>query len=256
MASNITDGQLITLFTNITILLSRYGSLVLVILGTVGNTLNIIVFRQQKLCESSCTIYFFISACIDLILTLTIALRRVLNTYNLDYSAIISVLCKMRHFTYFTLSSLSVWMTALATIDRFIISSPVATRRHLSSFRNTYRLIAASTVLLALIFADLFYCADVVFNGVISSCSASTSKQCGYYNQIARLMTILFIPGTVILVFSIGIIRNLRTVKMVTNIVSRTGNNRHQIRKTDRELFKVRSIPKELYTFHDRGFFF
>jgi hypothetical protein len=245
-ASTSSDDELIAQLAYITILVSRYGILVLVILGIVGNALNVIIFCQPKLRSSPCTLYLCTGACIDFILTVTIALPRMLTTYNLDYSAIIGILCKMRHFTYYNLSSLSVWMVALATFDRFLISSPLATRRQMSSFRNTYRFIAGSSILLTLIFGDLFYCADVVANGVITSCSASTSKQCGFYNQIARLLTVLFIPETVILVFSIGIIRNLKSLKVVPTATSRSESQQYRIRKTDRDLIKVRIFILQL----------
>ncbi|CAF1507290.1 unnamed protein product [Rotaria magnacalcarata] len=232
------DDQLIALLTNTAIAVSRYGILVLVILGAVGNTLNIIVFSQRKLRSSPCTVYFLTSACIDLILTLTIALPRVLLTYNLDYSAIIGVLCKMRQFTYYSFSSLSVWMTALTTVDRFLISSPLATRRQMSSFRNTYGLIIASCILLTLIFGNLLYCAAIASNGVIIECSIF-SGLCGYYNQIARVLTTLFIPETVIVIFSVGMIRNLRSLKAVPNMISNGEHTLGRIRKIDKELFKL-----------------
>lgn len=239
-ASVSSDSQLIAQLNYIQISLSRYAVLALVILGTVGNTFNVMIFCQRKLRASPCTLYFRSNACICLFLTLTIELPRMLTTYGLDYSSIIGTLCKMRHFTYYSMASLSVWMVALTTVDRFFISSPLATRRQMSSFRNVYRLIAGSSVLMALIFADLFYCADVVTTGVISSCSSSTSKACGFYNQIARFTTALFIPGTVILVFGIGIIRNLKSIRVIATGMSQDVSQQHRIRKTDRELIKVR----------------
>lgn len=244
-ASTSSDTELIALLTTITIAVSRWVILTLVILGTIGNTLNLIVFSQKKLRTSPCTLYLCVAAFIDLILTLAIALPRMLTTYNLDYSGIIGILCKLRHFTYYSLSSLSVWMVALGTFDRFLISSPLTTRRQMSSFRNAYRLIGGSAVILGLIFGDLFYCADVLNNGVITSCSASTSKQCGFYNQIARLLTVFCIPGIIISVSGIGITRNLRSLKAVIPQTSQDASKQHRIGKLDRELIKVR-----IFIFH------
>jgi hypothetical protein len=223
-SSTSSDDQLIAQLSYITILISRYGILILVILGTIGNTLNVIVFCQQKLRDSPCTLYLCIGACIDLTLTLTIALPRMLVTYNLDYSAIIGSLCKMCQFAYYCLSSLSIWMVVLATVDRFLISSRLATRRQMSSFHNAYRLIGGSSVLLVSIFADLLYCADVVNSGVITSCSASTSQQCGFYNQIAWILTVLCIPEMVILISGIGIIRNLKSFKVTATAIPHSKN--------------------------------
>lgn len=238
-ASTSSDDQLIASLTNLTTLITRYGLLVLVIFGTIGNTFNVIIFCQQKLRKNPCTLYLCTGAWIDLILTLTIAFPLMLSTYNLDYSATIGILCKMRHFTYYSLSSLSVWMIALATFDRFLISSPQVTRRQMSSFRNAYRLILGSLLVLILIFGDLFYCADLVPSGASTKCTASTSTQCGFYNQIARLLTVLCIPDTMILVFGIGIIRNLKSLKMMKTRTLQSESQQYRIRKTDKELIKV-----------------
>ena len=234
-----TNSTLITLLNSITLSISRYGSFVLVILGTIGNILNILIFRQKKLRASPCTLYLCTSSCIDLTLTLGIALPRMLTTYDLDYSAKIGMICKVRHFIYYSLSILSVWMVTLAAVDRFLITSPLTKRRQMSSLRNAYRLIGASPILVTLVFGNLFYCADVVDNGVITSCSASTTKQCGFYNQIARIVTVLCIPETVIIIVSINMTRNLRSLKQATVTTAFTRSARYRVRKIDRELIKV-----------------
>ena len=124
-------------------------------------------------------------------------------------------------------------MVVLATFDRFLI---------ISSFRNARRLIVCSSMIIIIIFGDLFYCGDIVSNGVITSCSASTSKQCGFYNQIARLLTVLFIPEIVILMFTISIIHNLRFFQV-------TASQQYRIRKTDRQIMKV-NLKIILQTFY------
>ncbi|CAF0930671.1 unnamed protein product [Adineta ricciae] len=239
-ATSSTDNTLITLLNSITLAISRYGIFVLVILGTTGNILNVLIFRQKKLRASPCTLYLCTSSCIDLILTLGINLPRMLTTYDLDYSAKIGMICKIRHFTYYSLSILSVWMVTLAAVDRFLITSPLAKRRQMSSLRNAYRLISASSILVTLVFGNLFYCADVIDNGVITSCSASTTRQCGFYNQIARLVTVLCIPQMVIMVVSINMTRNLRSLKQATVTIASTRSAQYRVRKIDRELIKVR----------------
>ncbi|CAF1164968.1 unnamed protein product [Adineta ricciae] len=235
-----TNSTLITLLNSITLSISRYGFFIFVIFGTIGNILNVLIFYQKKLRASPCALYLRTSSCIDLVLTLGISLPRMLTTYDLDYSAKIGIICKMRHFTYYSLSILSVWMVALAAVDRFLITSPLAKRRQMSSLRNAYRLISASAILVTLVFGNLFYCADVVDNGVITSCSASTTRQCGFYNQIARLVTVLCIPEMVIIAVSINMTRNLRYLKQATVTITSIRSAQYRVRKIDRQLIKVR----------------
>jgi hypothetical protein len=155
------DAALIAELTVIGQLLTRYIILVMIILSLVGNSLNILVFSQRKLRSSPCTVYLLAAACFNLVWTIAAVISRFLLTYNLDFSAQLSPLCKVRHFIFFSFASLSVWMMALATFDRFLISSPLVKYRQFSSFRNAYRMIGIIAVILCLNYSNLFYCANI-----------------------------------------------------------------------------------------------
>jgi len=245
-ASTVNNAELIAQLNTIGQLLTRYAILILVILNFVGNTLNILVFRQQKLRTNPCTTYLLFAAFYNLIWAVAAIFSRFLGTYNLDFSAQIPGLCKIRHFTFYTFSSLSVWMMALATFDRFLISSPLVKYRQLSSFKNTYLFIGTITLLLCVNYTNLFYCAGIKGKPPSSSCTSITSTICGFYNELSRVMTVAIIPGSIILVFGMGTIQHLKKLRTAVAVApTNSAQPQNRMRKTDRELIQVRNIKKE-----------
>jgi hypothetical protein len=254
-ASTATNAELIAQLTTIGQLLTRYVLLVMIILNLVGNILNVLVFCQKKLRTNPCTIYLLFAACFNLIWTVAAIFSHFLATYNLDFSSQIIGLCKIRHFTFYTFSSLSVWMMALATFDRFLISSPLVKYRQFSSFKNTYLLIGVTTLLLSVNYTNLFYCAGITGTPPSTSCTSITTPVCGYYNELARIMTVAIIPGLIIFVFGMGTIQHLKKLRTVVAIAPNgSAQPQHRMRKTDRELMQVRNIKKE-YDMIILGFF-
>jgi hypothetical protein len=233
-ASISTDAQFIAELTLLGKLLTRYILLIMFILSLVGNILNVLVFCQSKLRSNPCTIYLLAGSCFNLIWTVAAVLSRFLSTYNLDFSAQISALCKVRHFIFFTFSSVSVWMMTLATFDRFLISSPLVKYRQFSSFSNAYRMMGTITLILSVNYANLFYCANIKGTPPSSSCTSITTQVCGFYNELSRIMTVAIIPGSVIFMFGYGTIRHLKKLR---NAVGTTSTDRAQpqfrMRKTD-----------------------
>ncbi len=238
-----TDAALIAELALIGKLLTRYILLVMVILSFVGNILNILIFCQAKLRSSPCTIYLLSSACFNLIWAVAAVFSRFLSTYNLDFSAQISGLCKVRHFIFFSFSSVSVWMMTLATFDRFLISSPLVKYRQFSSFKNVYRMIGIITLILCCNYSNLFYCANIKGTPPSSSCTSITSQICGFYNEISRIMTVAIIPGSVIFVFGLGTIRHLKKLRTAVGPTSTdVAQPQFRMRKTDQQLIRVINI--------------
>ena len=244
-ASTSSDAQYIAELILIGQMLTRYILLVMVILSLFGNILNILIFCQPKLRSNPCTVYLLAASCFNLVWTVAAVFSRFLSTYNLDFSAQISDLCKVRHFIFFSFSSVSVWMMALATFDRFLISSPSAKCRQFSSFGNAYRMIGVITIILCGNYANLFYCANIKGTPPSSSCTSVTTQICGFYNEISRIMTVAIIPGLVIFVFGFGTIRHLKKLRTA---VGTTSTDRTQpqfrMRKTDQELMRVINIKQ------------
>jgi len=242
------DAALIAELTVIGQLLTRYILLVMVILSLIGNSMNILVFCQRKLLSSPCTVYFLAAACFNLVWTIAAVVSRFLSTYNLDFSAQLSPLCKVRHFIFFSFASLSVWMMALATFDRFLISSPLTKYRQVSSFRNAYRMIGIIAVILCLNYANLFYCANIKGKPPSSTCTSITTQVCGFYNELSRIMTVAILPGSVIFFFGLGTIKHLKKLRTAVGTTSTSGaQSQFRMRKTDQELIRVINIEEKFH---------
>ncbi len=241
------NAALIAELTLIGTLVTRYILLVMIILSLFGNILNILVFCQAKMRSSPCTIYLLASACFNLLWTVDAVVPRFLSTYNLDFSAQISRLCKVRHYIFYTFSSVSVWMMTLATFDRFLISSKSVKYRQFSSFKNAYRMIGVVTIILCCNYSNLIYCANISGTPPTSSCTSITSKICGFYNEISRIMTVAIIPGSVIFAFGLGTIRHLKSLRTAVGPSSTEGAQpQFKMRKTDQQLMRVINIKEKL----------
>ncbi|CAF3942583.1 unnamed protein product [Rotaria sp. Silwood2] len=211
----------------------RYVLIIMIILGLVGNIFNILVFHQPKLRSNPCSFYLITSAYVNIVWIMTSPLSRMLATFQLDLSENISILCKIRRSVAYSFSSLSMISIAFATVDRFLVSSSKIEYRRLSSLRNAHRLIIITAFIYCLIFADMFYCLDIVGVPPSITCTINTTRICGLYNEIARLIVLVFIPSMLILIFGYGTIRN---VKKSRRISRPQGNTIHRI---DRHLTQM-----------------
>jgi hypothetical protein len=232
------DAEAITRLSTVGLHLTRYSLIIIVILGLFGNTLNILVFRQSKLRSNPCSFYLMSAAYANLIWIIAGPCIRMISTFGLDLSERIAILCKIRHFIIYSLQSLSIMYVALGTIDRFLISSMKVKYRRLSSLQNAHRLTIIVSIIYCLIFANMFYCLNVTGTSPLLACTATTSRICGLFNEIARLIVLAFIPTLLILIFGFGTIQNIK--KSRKNITPQP-NTHHNIHQKDRQLVKVRT---------------
>jgi hypothetical protein len=105
--------------------------------------------------------------------------------------------------------------------------------RRLSSLQNARRLTLIITTIYCLIFANMFYCLNVTGTSPSLACTTITSRVCGLFNEIARLVLLAFIPSLLILIFGFGTIQNIK--KSRKNITPQ-----QNIHRKDRQLVKVR----------------
>ncbi len=77
---------------------------------------------------------------------------------------------------------------------------------------------AISTIIYCLIYVDLLYCLDVTETPPHLVCTSNTIQAYGLYNEIARLLALVFISCMLIFIFDYKTIRNIR--KRQANIIS------------------------------------
>ncbi|CAF1201555.1 unnamed protein product [Rotaria sordida] len=147
---------------------------------------------------------------------MTSPLSRMLATFQLDLSENINILCKIRQSLSYTFSSLSMISIAFVSVDRFLISSSQVEYRQLSSLHNAHCLIIITTFIYFLVFVDMFYCLDIVDKSPSITCTINTTHIYGLYNEIARLIVLVFIPSMLILIFGYGTIQHIKKSRQMS----------------------------------------
>ncbi|CAF5130943.1 unnamed protein product, partial [Rotaria sp. Silwood1] len=103
--------------------LNRYGLSMIFILGIIGNSFIIILFRKYR--QNSCSMYFFWASIINN-LYLLFAIPPTL--YSINYGDLNSrslIYCKLRFYLTNTLGQSARYFTLLACIDRFILTTMI-----------------------------------------------------------------------------------------------------------------------------------
>ncbi|CAC5426386.1 unnamed protein product [Mytilus coruscus] len=95
---------------------------ILLLLGTVGNVLSILVLRRPTIRKSVCSIYLVVLAITDLLVLYTGLLRQwILNTFNVDIRATSSTACKIHIWILYSSMDYSAWILIAVTIDRVLL---------------------------------------------------------------------------------------------------------------------------------------
>ena len=217
--------------------LIRYFCMTLLFFGTFGNVLNICIFTRAKLRSVPCSWYFLASTFSSLIALYTGCLTRVLTSYDYyphtDLSKIIY--CKFRTYLTFTNLSLSVWLIIGACIDRWASSSTNVQIRSFSNVKRAKQMIILITIIIYLVNGEMLYCFNGKFQSNIGSCQ-SISESCELYNNIALFFTYSLFPASLMLIFGLLTIRNIRRSRqqIVPSIIP-ISTNRNQ-RKTTKQM--------------------
>jgi len=107
------------------------GSPVLILVGTVGNVLSILVLRRPKLRQSTTMFYLTCLSFGDLFTLYTGLLRYwISETFGEDIRNISSVSCKLHTFLVYYSLDITVWILVSVTLDRCVsVSLPFKSKR-------------------------------------------------------------------------------------------------------------------------------
>lgn len=230
-ASYIANLQFIS--TEITLFMSIF----ILLFGIIGNLLNCVVFMQRSLRSKPCAIYFLMASILNIIVITSGVSPRAFQSFFMlpDQTETVPVLCKLRIIVLFTIRTISSWLIALATVDRYLISSVNVSRRQKSNLKNTYLWIIIVSILSSLVWAEAGYCFDANLVGTPQKCYAK-SDACRVFNDLAQSFITNIIPSLVMLVFGLLTITNIRHSRQVgissanTNINGSTRRNRRDER--------------------------
>ena len=158
-------------------LLLRYILPFIIVIGTVGNTLNIIILTHPSLCRHACSRYFLALAINNLFYSSVALIHRLLSSgYQLNVSNSSLIACKMISYINTLNAFLSPYLIVLASIDRYCASSTSARIRSFSSIRVAKWSIGGIFLFYVLFFIHIIILADLQnADGAICRVQADTT---------------------------------------------------------------------------------
>jgi hypothetical protein len=236
-------------------LLSSSG-IMYIIIGTMGNVLNIILFKQRHLRTLSPSITFLLAASVvNLVDIYSFILLRTLIGFKITPAFYSSVLCKLQIYLYYTSFCLSSWYMVGCCADRFFASSPSAVVRRYSSIRTTHRIVLAITITLLLVYSPLLYCYDANL--------FQKPAPCYPQNSVCEMIDLTFYfifqsigPPVCILIFGIGTFIHIRqgrhvrqniTSMVTASAIPATSTNSTTTKKNKRSILSMVIVQVILY---------
>lgn len=152
--------------------LTMYVGIFLVVVGIVGNGINILVFSSVKTYRANpITFYFLIVLVFNLMyILINLITRIIMLSFGIDLTASSLAFCKLRPFFLSTFGLITLTCCSLATINQFFLTSRSVHLRSLNNMKWTYRLVVIVFIVWCLhgipflIFYDIATTAQLCFN--------------------------------------------------------------------------------------------
>jgi len=203
---------------------------IIIILGILANSLNIIILRRANLKRYSCTLYLLILSINNVFYTCTdITFNFLIDSVGINLMQYSDFSCKFITFLLDFCPQASLYMLVLASIDRYCCSSLSVQRRRLSSIRT-----AQWSIPIALIWAVLLTIGTAI---MVSLQNTDGSNECITYpeilfNQILRSLQIIvyvFIAPFLMIFFGLLTIHNINQSKRNHIVVFRNRRSERQL---------------------------
>jgi hypothetical protein len=148
-----------------------YGGFFTVVVGVVGNGMNILVFSNvRNYRQTPCTFYYLIASIYNIAFLTINLMSRILSVgYGIDLTRISITWCKMKSFIGVSISLISLNFSCLATIDQFFATSQNAYLRRFSNIKWTHRIVFIVNIIWCIygIPVLLFYDISLITNSCI-----------------------------------------------------------------------------------------
>ncbi|CAF0830676.1 unnamed protein product [Rotaria sp. Silwood1] len=217
--------------------LNRYGVLFLLIVGTLGNLLNVYVFSRPHLRHNTCVLCLLLSSFLNFLVLIFGVFIRCLIGYNIDLTYNSSIFCKIRHYVIYASQSVSLWLIVLACIDRYLSSSSNIVHHRWINRRKVFSIVSCISILTSLSYIEVFFCfeASLITNNI---CSAK-NQLCSYIDTANFLIFNSFLPPSLMLSFGAAMLINIKqSYQRVEDIQSNT-RSIHRINRRDRQLISI-----------------
>ncbi len=206
-----------------------------IILGTIGNVLNLLIYTRPTLLRTSCTLYLIADSINNILVVYTSLLIRLLSSgFSYDITLISNLICKLRYYPGYVLLALSPYFFTLACFDRYCSSSRSATRRSWCNKKVAKRLIIGAIILALVLYSHMAIFFQLNPSG--TGCSA----QPGAYNTFYRifyLMIYCMLPFVCMGLFSILTLKNIRQQARRIRPALVTEND--SLRRIDRQMVRM-----------------
>ncbi|UJR19434.1 hypothetical protein I4U23_022564 [Adineta vaga] len=193
--------------------LFRIGGPILVFSSTVSCILNLIVFTQNTLRKSPCTICLIVINFINLLLIyLSLSFVILATGFNIDPASHNIILCRFRYYIAMILVCIEASCLILASIDRTLVTSPNARTRQCSTSR-----LATLSISVICVFWSVFHIHALIFIVIVefSPDYSNCFYQSGVYTVIMAYYGLLLsgiIPPMIMILFGCWTIKNIRRV--------------------------------------------
>lgn len=197
-------------------------SMVIAVLGTIGNLLTFVVFSRKRFKNYSFSLYLRIMVISDTIVLLHSVRIFCTTVLNMDISLVSDLICKLSDYSNYVAAALSVWLLALVSFDRLI--SIVFPFRFLIFKKRHFQLIVVSVLIAYSLFLYLpmpIY-TDIInefrnktnetnTSRLIKSCVLQESKtSLVYLTDLVNLTFVTFLVNNVLAFAIISFIFNSR----------------------------------------------
>ena len=226
----------------------------LILIGTIGFILNLIVFSQKNLRKNACSIYFIAHNCANIIFVYSSFLPTTLSVgYGIDYSTRHIVICRVRLYVTILSNVLSPLYLVFASIDRVLITSPNALTRQRSNLRFAYKCLLIGTLFWTLLHSPILIFANIIQIGSYGFiCYFQSTVYLSFisYTSVFRAvssLSLMIICG----LWSIKNIQNLQKIRPAASVsatVPTASSVPHSNLSKDRQLTLILLIDVITYT--------
>jgi hypothetical protein len=202
---------------------------VIIIIGVVGNSLNIAVLTRRALYHHACSRYFLAVAGNDLFyLALVLTNQLLISGYQINLENYSTFLCRMISYIGALSSFISPYLIVFATINRYCASSTNVQIRKFNSVRVSKWIIFIVIAVISLVLINILVLFDLQpTKGYY--CTLPADSIYGQVYIIIQVFMYAVIPPSFMMFFGLMTIRNTNRPRIVPVVVSRYTRTEQQL---------------------------
>lgn len=234
----------------------KFGGPMLMVIGTISCTMNLIVFLKKNLRKNPCSIYLVAYNISNLLLICTTLFFSILATgYNIDPGLYNLDFCHFRMYTILLFDILGPTYLILASVDRILFTSKNARIRQRSTLRLAFICIGTLTV-----FWSLGHVHALILTEITEPAPGYTRcyLQLGLYVAVMGYYMAVFkgiVVPTLMIILGLWAVKNVRSLARIPPISGRSTTETAVIpnvragHSKDRQLLKILLVDISIYIF-------